>query len=133
MIPEHDGDSWLKYQQQVPVVRPGLNPRTLVRNVHHDRANGKEGRVLTVLVYLNQLKHGGHTIFPCIGAQGGPPADTELCRTFVDAYDTGSRMLTGGGPSGWNSTGTNHTVLLACSILLSLLYCQTISFTSTTL
>ena len=47
MIPEHDGDSWLKYQTQV-TSKGGPKNRGIVRNVHHDRANGKEGRVLTL-------------------------------------------------------------------------------------
>lgn len=105
MIPEHDGDSWLKYQTQV-TSKGGPKNRGIVRNVHHDRANGKEGRVLTLLIYLNELGGGGHTVFPCIGPNGGPPADPDLCTTFVNAYDDGARSLAGGGPDMWNKTGT---------------------------
>ena len=56
-------------------------------NVHHDR-NKAERRVATVITYLSDTEGQGATIFPCIGEEGGPPAEEdEVCKQLIKAYE----------------------------------------------
>lgn len=110
-VPKHSSDTtkhgrW-KYHVETPAGQPWL------RNVHHDRANGYDDRILTVLIYLSDVQRGGHTLFPCLGPDGGPPRIPALCEAFVRAYASGNRSLACSGPECWDSAAF-AAVQLAC-------------------
>jgi hypothetical protein len=64
---------------------------TKPKKVHHDR-NQAENRVVTVLVYLD-APSGGHTMFPCLGPNGGEPGDPAACEGLVAGFARGRRIL----------------------------------------
>ena len=68
-------------------------------NVHHDR-NKADRRVATVITYLSDTEGQGATIFPCIGEEGGPPAEEdEVCKKLIKLYEeaaTPSHSITEG-------------------------------------
>ena len=92
---------------------------TTVRNAHHD-LNNAPNRVATVLVYLTDLLlqvPTGHTIFPCIPAQGSgaagsgflPPAERDLCDTLRRGSLRGHRSLPGfSNKKCWNQTAVTQ-------------------------
>ena len=75
-----------------------------VRNLHHDK-NGRENRVVTVLVYLTSAadNDGGHTLFPSLPAVPCPRmrADVGGCtdvagsfaRKLAQLFHNGSRVV----------------------------------------
>ena len=88
---------------------PGRTAGTLfdsqaVRNLHHDK-NGRENRVVTVLVYLSSAAEndGGHTLFPCLAAAPCPLIREDLggCtdvaglfeRELTQLFQNGSRVV----------------------------------------
>jgi len=70
-----------------------------ITNVHHD-LNGSENRVMTVVIYLNDVQQGGYTMFPCIGDH---VANKDLRETFAKAFFSETRR-TLYPPPHWNDT-----------------------------
>lgn len=68
-----------------------------IDNVHHDKVN-KEFTTATVIVYLEDVEQGGHTVWPCMGTT---EAGYDVSRVCSKAYNRGAR---------WHNT--TRTVML---------------------
>jgi hypothetical protein len=92
-----------------------------IKNVHHD-LHKRPQRSRTAIVYLNDMRNadGGHTIFPCFGAEpgsDGPPAGSDseaACRALVAGFGRGRRVLHSRGRNGWDPS-TWETLKRACA------------------
>ena len=105
MVRRHAEESPLMFTRMIPGQPAGqLFGDQAVRNLHHDK-NGRENRVVTVLVYLTSAadNDGGHTLFPSLPAVPCPRmrADVGGCtdvagsfaRQLTELFHNGSRVV----------------------------------------
>lgn len=65
---------------------------TEINVIHHD-TNKRPNRALTVLFYLTNVSSGGETLFPCIGRDGGRPADQTTCERLGRLFSKGEKFI----------------------------------------
>lgn len=105
MVKRHAEESPLMFTRMIPGQAAGqLFGDQTVRNLHHDK-NGRENRIVTVLVYLSSAadNEGGHTLFPGLAAMPCPRmrADMGGCtdvagwfvRQLTELFRNGSRVV----------------------------------------